>query len=908
MKPSFTLSALTLALSLHMSVVSADDATTRVDSDLITQQFTAPVIQDTPEKGETKKAPSTDADSDNDSSDDKKDNEKEEKEKTFADVVEDMAHMPGYMDIYQDAETGKAKLVIAPSMLNTPVLYFAKTVNGVVDAGHFEGAYRSENLIEFRQYFDRLDIVRINDNFYFDPENPLSKAATANTSEALLISTKIEFDNEGKIVVDLSKVVMNENLHKITPYPSRDPKADKNRFKPGKLSKDKTRLNRVDNFPENTHIVVDYVYENPTPRNFGTGGSADARFTTISLQHAFVKLPENNFKPRVDDARVGYFGTFKDDQTDPGTTPYVDYINRWHLEKQDPKAPVSDPVEPIVWWIENTTPVEWRDTIKEGVLAWNSSFEKAGISNAIEVRIQPDDAQWSADDVRYNVLRWTSSPRPPFGGYGPSLANPIDGQIIAADIMLEFVFMSNRWLYEGLFTQGSMLAEEATHEHDTHEEHSNELLGKNLRCSKGFDIQSGMVLGNMIGGTNVDIYDLDKNEILRQGLLHLTLHEVGHTLGLNHNMKASQRFSATDVHNAELTQGAITGSVMDYAPINLAPVGEAQGDYYDYAPGPYDDWAINYGYSQALDDSAAEAQRLASILNRSTEAGLAFGNDADDMRAAGRHIDPRIMTGDMSSDAVTYAENYIERLHHEATKLQDKVLQPGESHQDLVVAANVIAGSMAVQTRVISRYIGGIHINRAVVGQPGYDQPFTPVPRETQEQAMQALSKHLFAPNAIDDIEPLLPFLQQQRRGFSHYGRNEDPKPHDLLLNMQKRVFNHVLHPRVLQRITDSTRYGNTYPLSDVMSDLTDAIFADDLRNNVNSYRQNLQVEYVERLIRIAGLEKSSQYDKIAQATALYNLKALNDKLSTKRGNTATKIHRTFLQDRLARAFHKSKS
>jgi len=390
MKPSFTFSALTLALSMHVGVANANDATEIFNSDILSQPATAPVIKDESKKVATTEDVTADKESKNDSDSDE--NKKEEKEKTFADIVEGMAHMPGYMDIYQDEDTGAAKLVIEPSMLNTPVLYFAQTVNGVVDAGHFEGAYRSENLIEFRQYFDRLDIVRINDNFYFDPENPLSKVANANTSEALLISTKIEFDEEGKIVVDLSDVVMSEDLHKISPYPSRDPKADKNRFKPGKLSKTKTRLNRVDNFPENTHIVVDYVYENPTPRNFGTGGSADARFTTISLQHAFVKLPENNFEPRVDDARVGYFGTYKDDQTDPGTTPYVDYINRWHLEKKDPDADVSDPVKPIVWWIENTTPLEWRETIKEGVLAWNSSFEKAGISNALEVRIQPDDA------------------------------------------------------------------------------------------------------------------------------------------------------------------------------------------------------------------------------------------------------------------------------------------------------------------------------------------------------------------------------------------------------------------------------------------------------------------------------------------------------------------------------------
>lgn len=910
MKVPFSLSTLALAMSLNITVTVPTvlaEQTHSVDAHQ-TKLTYAWVNKDepaTPAKPQPANKQQAAEAKDGDAED--TDKEKEEaKEKTLEDIVKDMEHIPGYVDIYQDPKTGSAKLVLDAEQLNTPILYFAKTVNGVVDAGHFRGAYRSEKLIEFRQYFDRLDVIGISDYYQFDEDNALSRAANANRSEALLVSTKVEFDKDGKLVVDLGKLVLNENIHRIAPMPSRDPKRDKNRFKPGKLSKDKTRFNRFDNFPENTHVVVDYVYENMTPRNFGTGGNVDPRFTTISLQHAFVKLPDNNFVPRADDARVGYFGTYKEVQTSPSTTPYQDFITRWHLEKKEPTAAVSDPVQPIVWWIENTTPEEWRETVKEGVLAWNSAFEKAGISNALEVRVQPDDADWTADDVRYNVLRWTSSPRPPFGGYGPSLANPITGEIIGADIMLEFVFMSNRWLYDGMFTQGTMLDIEQDMQAlaDDHAHH-----GEKLFCSKGFDISAGIALGNLIGadGTS-DFYDLDKNEIMRQGLLHLILHEVGHTLGLNHNMKASTRYSVEDVHNPEITQGAITASVMDYAPINLAPIGEAQGDYYDYAPGAYDDWAIYYGYSQGLDDPEAEAQRLEAILAKSTQPELIFGNDADDMRAPGRHIDPFVMIGDMSSDAVTYAEQYIERMHDVAGKLKDRVLQPGESHQDLLVAANIIAGNMRTQTGVMSRYIGGVHINRAVVGQEGYDVPYTPVPETKQKQAMQALSKYLFAPDAIEDMEPLYAFLQRQRRGFTNYGRNEDPKVHDMLLNMQKRVFDHLLHPAVQKRITDSTTYGNTYPLHEVMADLTAAVFADDMRGSVNTYRQHLQVEYVNRLIAMSGLEKTSRHDSIAQATALYTLQQLDETLSTRRGDTPTKIHRTHLKDRIARAFHKSKS
>ncbi|MFT7412993.1 MAG: hypothetical protein ACI9J4_001361 [Paraglaciecola sp.] len=184
-----------------------------------------------------------------------------------------------------------------------------------------------------------------------------------------------------------------------------------------------------------------------------------------------------------------------------------------------------------MWWIENTTPLEWRETIKSATLGWNSSFEKAGISNAIEVKVQPDDADWTADDVRYNVLRWTSSPRPPFGGYGPSIAHPLTGQIIAADIMLEYSFMKGRWISNEMFTDGANLLEN----------HNNE--SSKMHCSLGHELNAGMLFGkfgNIAAGLTEGMGDIEEDKLLRQSMAYLILHEVGHTLGLNHNMKATQ--------------------------------------------------------------------------------------------------------------------------------------------------------------------------------------------------------------------------------------------------------------------------------------------------------------------------------------------------------------------------------
>ncbi len=136
-------------------------------------------------------------------------------------------------------------------------------------------------------------------------------------------------------------------------------------------------------------------------------------------------------------------------------------INRWHLVKKDPSAAISEPVEPIVFWIENTTPVEIRETVRDATLAWNEAFEAAGFRNAVVVKVQPDDAKWDAGDIRYNVLRWTSSPQPPFGGYGPSFTNPRTGQILGADIMLEYVYLTNRLSQDKLFSTAALSLESA---------------------------------------------------------------------------------------------------------------------------------------------------------------------------------------------------------------------------------------------------------------------------------------------------------------------------------------------------------------------------------------------------------------------------------------------------------------
>ena len=176
------------------------------------------------------------------------------------------------------------------------------------------------------------------------------------------------------------------------------------------MSKEKTKILDVRNYPENTDVVVEYVYENSSPTNFGLPTVTDARYTSIHVQHSILEMPDNDYQPRYEDPRVGHFVTEVTDQTTTDVTPYRDMIHRWHLVKKNPNADMSEPVEPIIFWMENTTPEEIRPIIKKGVERWNLAFEKAGFKNAVVVKQQPDDADWDAGDVRYNVLRWTAAP------------------------------------------------------------------------------------------------------------------------------------------------------------------------------------------------------------------------------------------------------------------------------------------------------------------------------------------------------------------------------------------------------------------------------------------------------------------------------------------------------------------
>ncbi len=809
-------------------------------------------------------------------------------EKSFADLVKDSDVTKGFFDVYRNPKSGALYIGIKPSRLDTEFIHIVSVVDSPVESGLFRGR-NIEKILRIERHFNRVEFINEPTTYYHDPQSPLARAAGAHMTPAVLAVADILAEDEltGTLLIDGKKLLTSEALQQIkaSPEPDFDPKKA---FALGELDGARSKIYAARSYPKNTDWFVDYVYANPAPVVPAKEEVPDSRFVSVRIQHSFVEAPDDGYKPRFDDYRVGYFTSRVTDLTSDSVTPYRDVIKRWDLRKKNPEAAVSDVVAPLVWWIENTTPLEWRDIIRDAVLAWNPAFEKAGLRNALEVRVQPDDADWDAGDLRYNVLRWASSPQPPYGGIGPAVFDPRTGQVLGADIGLEFAFVRGHLAAVDLFDPASLAQALGSPTATGFPQQS---------CALGTGLQMDLMLGRALLESRGAPEQM-REQMLHDALFLLILHEVGHTLGLNHNMKATQLLSPDQMNDpAVLESGVLGGSVMDYAPIHFATGGAKQTLFYSVRPGPYDMWAIEFGYSQDLESPEARAAHLA----RSTRPELSFGNDADDMRSPGFGIDPRVNIFDHSSDAIEYAK---QRIALARSVIDGAIAQSegDESYQRLVNNYLMAVAQISRSAIVASRYVGGVHVNRAAPGQDGAARPYVAVPLAQQKRAIKLLRDDVFAPDSFPAAETILAHLQPQRRGFDFYGKTEDPKLHELVLAMHKGVLDHLLNPVVLKRMTDSRLYGNEYSVTAMLGDLSGAVFADDLRGPVHTARQNLQLEYVDRLLGIVesgrgGASAPSPYDVPSRAAAYQQLQAIDGMMAKARNaNAETTAHREYLR------------
>jgi len=770
----------------------------------------------------------------------------------------------GLFKIYQNKKNGKSFIEIDTSHLDKEFIYFSYIENGVTDAGAVKGSYRGSKIIKISKFYNKIDFTINNTRYFFDEESQLSKASNTNINTPLIISEEIivKSDDKTRFLINADNIFLNESLQQVKySYPG-----GYKGFRLGNLSKSKTRYNKIRNYPENTDVVVNYYYESKYPSRRGGEAITDSRNVSVLVQHSLVRMPDDNYIPRTDDTRVGFFTTQSNHMTTLDQVNYRDFINRWRLEKKDTTKEFSEPVKPIVYWIENTTPLEFRDIIKEGVERWNIAFKEAGFINAIQVKIQPDTAEWDAGDIRYNVLRWTSSPNPPWGGYGPSFVNPRTGEILGADIMLEWSYVTNRIVADNLYNDNS-------------------LEDKNCCTAAHFQQVENSLGINYI--KNMNLGEEMEEELVKQSLYRLVLHEVGHTIGLNHNFKASALLTTDELNNKEIVdEKGVTSSVMDYPAININKNPENQALFFDVKPGFYDIWAIQFGYTQFSEN---EEGGLDKILSRSTEKELAFANDALDMRSPGKGSDPNAMIYDLSSNQLDHSVDKINMVVDILKNLKSKYTSDNDTYEELYRSYINLVYSYYQALNIVTRQIGGVHIDLSHTDQDSEKKPFESVDKETQKKAMDILAKYAFS-NKILLQEDLFPYLMKQRRGFNV---STDPTIHQRILRYQNYLLNHLLNSRVLLRISNSSLYGNEYKLPYYMIDLRNSIFASDIDKNVSTIRQNIQVSYVNRLLSIVN--PKSSYDNLAKTSAYYNLNWLKDNLDSKVGNLQTRQHKDYI-------------
>jgi hypothetical protein len=804
------------------------------------------------------------------------------KKPTVADKTKGSKKIEGLFTVYQDTVTGSLQMYIRKDQLEKEFIYQSFSISGPTTLFLNQSMHRSTAVYKIKRAFDKLEFSEVNTNFYYDQNNPVSKSANVDKPEAVFFNDKFSVEDENGYLVSVDGLFLTEKMDPVKPQMAPSPMAMFT-FNLGGLNLTKSKYVDIRSYPNNTDIVVDLSYDNPTTLASGGPDVVDPRYVRVRMQHSFLEMPKNDFRARRDDPRVGYFMQQRTDMTSVGVTPYKDMINRWFLKKKDPSAALSEPVEPIVFWVENTTPLEYRQTIVDAGLKWNEAFEKAGFKNAVQMNIMPDDAKWDPADIRYNVIRWVSSAQPSYGAIGPSFVNPRTGQILGSDITVEWYSGSATPISDELFNGPSMpqlVFPGMEHQH---------LYNCNIGSELKMQYTAGLTTLETMDASAAEI-----KEMHQQFLIYLIMHEMGHTLGLNHNMKSSQMLSPTEVHNKSITRKiGLIGSVMDYPAINVSLDRSKQGDYYTTKAGPYDIWAIEFGYTPF--NEIEEEAMLTKILSKSTDPKLAFGNDGDDMRAPGKAIDPRINVNDMSNDAVAYAEERFKLVNNIMGKLIQKYTKPGQSYAELRNRYLMLQGQRSGQINAVSRYIGGVYIDRSFPEQNSTNKPYTPTPFATQKKAMDVLNKYVFAPNAFEADTQLFPYLQMQRRGFNQPGNGEDFKVSNTFLGLQVNgALAHILNPITLQRVNNTRLYGNEYSVVNIMSDLVKGIFDADINANVNVYRRYIQISFVKGAVGL--IAPNSTLDEVSKSAALYTLKKLRTKLAAAVSpNEDTKAHRAHL-------------
>jgi hypothetical protein len=657
-------------------------------------------------------------------------------------------------------------------------------------------------------------------------DSALIKSVDISYAASVDYSFKVESERGDSVLVDLGAFVLSDYADLV--------QGTRGIFNgPPHIDDKRSTLGSLQVFPKNLELEGEFTISPTNREDLFIGTVADQRYIPITMHYSLAELPNDGYVPRLEDDRVGFFNTSCKDFSRDGNEAYmVHFINRWSLKKKDPTASVSEPVKPITYYLENTIPTKWRPYIRAGVLEWNKAFEKAGFKDAVVCLDQPaNDSTWDAADIRYSTIRWISSSEPQYGAIGPSHIDPRTGENMDSDILIEastilgYKNYYRRWV-------GPETAEEIIN--GVTQKQLDQGLSPRM-CEEAEGMMEGgnlMDLSMMLDGSLPPGSPVP-DKYIGQALKSLTMHEVGHTMGLRHNFQASTacpRDRLTD--EAYLEEHGILGSVMDYDTPNIADDPSKQAEYFTQTLGPYDYWAIQYGYTETGAKTPwEEKDKLAAIAAHSTDEGHEYGTDEDTYPQDA--LDPRNNIYDLGNDPLAFGEErtaYIASLWKSPT-FEKRILAPGDGYPVLRRAMDALLIQYGRGLSHGVKYIGGQQVSRAHYGDPGSTESLTPVPADRQRHALAFLARRAFAPDAFEVSPQLLDHMLADRyfdwENNLFQGRIDYPW-YQRVLTVQTTLLNRLMSPAMMARVREvETRQDNALTTAELFNELTGAIWGE---------------------------------------------------------------------------------
>ncbi len=756
--------------------------------------------------------------------------------------------------------------------------------------------FEEQWVLVFKRVGDKLQVIRRNVHFKAKAGSPLATAVETTYNDSVLLALKIHALNlqKNSVLINLNDIFMSDFAG----------------LGFGSFDSNRSTWHKVKAFPKNIEVEVAATFSGGRSFSaFGDPSVIDARGNTVVIHYGLVELPNDGYQPRLADSRIGYFLTaVKDFSTANPDTSFVRYINRWRLERADGSTwkeggKLVPPKKKIVFWIEKSVPDEYRAAVREGILEWNKAFEKVGFRDAIEVR-QQENEDFDPEDITYATLRWITTDQ----GFamGPSRANPLTGEILDADIvfdaaMVQYFKQEAAVLSAGkpsslltdsvgpieaarkgmdvlnhpLLNRGNALSGNNRGDPAMTDEEIARLQGRlqairqgMCRCAAHRKYEIGLAAMALAAAGQMKAGEKVPDDLVNQTIKETVMHEVGHTLGLRHNFKASTFLRNDQLHNTEITRKqGLVGSVMDYNPVNLAPKGVKQGDYFTTTIGPYDYWAIEYGYVPLSGGTDGEAEELKKIASKGAEPGHDYGTDEDMMTP-----DPLINVWDLGKDPMQFGKDRMLLAQDLLKDLSERIVASGEGYQRTRLAFQLLMRQHQDAAYLVSQFVGGEYVYRDHKGDPNGRDPFVPVTAAKQREALKFLQDNLLTDKPFHFAPQLLRRLAPDR--WNHWGNEylvysgvEYPI-YDRILGIQRVVLRNLLDGSTLTRIQDNAlkydKEDNPLTVAEVFKALSESIWSDigatPPKGSASSLiiRRNLQREHLKALTTLVLGQRSS--------------------------------------------------